>query len=149
MPVSTEHRARVEELVADYRRSRERVAELKAELATLEETVSSERATVSVTVGSGGALRDLWLSDRAYQQHRPAELAELILRLAGTAAERAARRADEVVAEALPPGSDPAALRGRPPEIPVATAGRRSTRPAGDEDAEEPEEHHQRSWLRD
>ncbi|NYH79359.1 DNA-binding protein YbaB [Actinopolyspora biskrensis] len=152
--MAVEDRARVEELVAEYRRSRERTSALRGELESMEETVTSERGAVSVTVGSGGSLRDLRLSEQAYQQHRPAELAELIVRLSGTAADRVARRAEAAVTEVLPAGADPAALcggrrTGAGEEFP------RSSPPTGSEegspaetDEEEEEPYERRGWLR-
>ncbi|SDQ86618.1 YbaB/EbfC family nucleoid-associated protein [Actinopolyspora saharensis] len=156
MSVAVEDRARVEELVAEYRRSRERTSALRDELEAMEETVTSERGAVSVTVGSAGALRDLRLSEQAYQQHRPAELAELIVRLSGTAADRVARRAEEAVSEVLPAGADPVALCGgrrqgddeqasRSAPSTGATAGSAA---GDDEQWDEEEPYEQCGWLR-
>ncbi|SDO90872.1 YbaB/EbfC DNA-binding family protein [Actinopolyspora xinjiangensis] len=151
-----DHRAQVDEMIADYRRSRQRLSEVGDELAAIEETVGDERGTVSVTVGSGGALRRLWLSEQAYRTHRPEELGRLIVRLSGTATERVAERTDAVLATVLPSGSDPAAFRAEvaPPPVTGVSVPRGSgradndpeTSPAEPEQEESPEP---RSWLRD
>ncbi|WP_245560159.1 YbaB/EbfC family nucleoid-associated protein [Actinopolyspora halophila] len=152
--MAVEDRARVEELVAEYRRSRERTSALRGELEAMEETATSERGAVSVTVGSEGALRDLRLSEQAYQQHRPAELAELIVRLSGAAADRAARRAEAAVTEVLPAGADPVALCGgrrvaegsSPAGSPSAGSKEGAAVETDEWDEEEPYE--QRGWSR-
>ncbi|MGJ7908809.1 YbaB/EbfC family nucleoid-associated protein [Actinopolyspora sp. H202] len=107
----TDHRAQVEEMIADYRRSSQRLSEVDDELATIEETVGDDRGEVSVTVGSGGALRRVWLAEQVYRTHSPDELGRLIVRLSATATARIAERTDAVLATVLPSGSDPAALR--------------------------------------
>lgn len=106
----SDHRAEVEDLLADYRRSRERLAATREELSAITETASAEG--VRVTVGPQGALRDLVLADDAYQRHRPDQLAALIVRLTSDAARSAARRAADVLAEVLPEDADPALLLG-------------------------------------
>ncbi|WP_139235145.1 YbaB/EbfC family nucleoid-associated protein [Actinopolyspora lacussalsi] len=107
----TDHRTQVEEMIADYRRSSQRLSEVDEELASIEETAGDERGDVSVTVGSGGALRRVWLAEQVYRTHSPDELGRLIVRLSATATARIAERTDAVLATVLPSGSDPAALR--------------------------------------
>ncbi|HEY8373586.1 MAG TPA: YbaB/EbfC family nucleoid-associated protein [Pseudonocardiaceae bacterium] len=137
----SDHRDQVEQLLADYRRSREQLGDVHRALIMIRETARSADGTVSATVGSRGELVDLTIEDTAYQRHRPAELARLVVQVAAAAARSAAGRVEHVLGEALPQGVDPrAVLAGTadlaPEEIaPPAVA-------AEAEDEGEP-----RSWL--
>ncbi|MCP2260433.1 YbaB/EbfC DNA-binding family protein [Streptoalloteichus tenebrarius] len=152
--MSTDHHAQVEELLASYRRDRERLASVHRALATVRESATSEDGAVTATVGPGGALVDLTLSDDAYRRHRPDALARLVVRLVGTAAAAAAARAERTVAEVLPPGADPAAVLAgtgdlrpeelRPEELAPASSGRHRAPDADDEPDNE-----DRTWLQD
>lgn len=106
----TDHRAQVEELLADYRRSREQLAAVHRALAAVSESASSEDGAVTATVGPQGALTALVIEDTAYRRYRPDELADLIVRVTSAASAKAGRAAGEVVAPVLPPGADPEAL---------------------------------------
>ncbi len=105
-----DHRAQVEDLLAGYRRSREQLGAVHRELATVQETVTSDDGVVTVTVSATGALVDLTIAENAYRQLRPVELAALIVRATAVATARAARTAGAVLAPVLPPDSDPEAL---------------------------------------
>lgn len=105
-----DHRAQVEELLADYRRSREQLGSVQRALAEVRASATSADGTVTATVDAQGRLAGLVLADTAYVRHRPPELAELIVRTAGHAVARAARAASDVIAPLLPAGTDPAAL---------------------------------------
>lgn len=128
----TDHRAQVEEMLAEYRRSRDRLASVQRELATIEETAASADRTVRVTVGSQGALSDVRLTDDAYRRHSPSELAALIVRLSGEAARAASERARAVLEPALPAGTDPAAVLDGRADLPPAEPDGAST-PAAEE----------------
>jgi DNA-binding protein YbaB len=108
--VVADHRAQVEDLLAGYRRSREQLGAVHRELATVQETVTSDDGMVTVTVSATGALVDLTIAENAYRQLRPVELAALIVRATAVATARAARTAGAVLAPVLPPDSDPEAL---------------------------------------
>lgn len=110
--MSTDHRAQVEELMADYRRSRERLAETHRDLASIAETAHSEDGRVQVVVGPQGVLREVVLADDVYERQRPAQLAATIVQLTAVAAQAAASRAADVLAEVLPMGTDPELLLG-------------------------------------
>jgi len=56
-----DHRAQVEEMLADYRRSREQLASVQRELAAVSGRASSPDGTVDATVGPGGKLVGLIL----------------------------------------------------------------------------------------
>ncbi len=145
-----DHRAQVEELLAEYRRGRERLQAVQEELATLTETVRSADGTVTVTVGAQGALRNLVLSESAYQRYRPDQLAAVVMRLSEQAASTVAARAQEVLQPVLPSGTDPASVwEGRAGLDPVAVANDAAmnrTEPAPDDDHED---EGSGSWLED
>lgn len=106
----SEHRAQVEELVADYRRSRDELASVQRELSAVTASASDPERLISVTVGPRGTLTELAISDEAYRRYRPAELADQIVRVAAAASVRALSAAGEVMVPALPSGTDPQAL---------------------------------------
>jgi DNA-binding protein YbaB len=105
-----DHRAQVEELLADYRRSREQLASVQRELAAVSGRASSPDGTVTATVGSGGKLTALELSELAYRRHRPEQLAELIVQTVAAAAASAAEDTYQTLSTVLPASADPAAL---------------------------------------
>lgn len=127
--MTADHRAQVEDLLADYRRSREQLASVHQRLATISESVTSPDGLVTATAGPGGTLTALSIAEHAYRAHRPADLAKLIVATAAQAAVRAEKRAAEVMVPVLPVATDPdALLRGTvdlaPAELvaPVAVA---------------------------
>src|SRR5690606_24121218 len=95
--VVTEHRAQVEELLADYRRSREQLAVVHRQLASVSASASSADGLVTATVGARGVLTDLVIDNAAYERYRPAELAAHIVRAAREAAVEAFNGAEEVL----------------------------------------------------
>ncbi|WP_158893800.1 YbaB/EbfC family nucleoid-associated protein [Amycolatopsis anabasis] len=106
----TEHRAQVDELLADYRRSRDSLAAVQRELAAISASASSDDELVTATVGPRGTLTSLTIRDEAYRRYQPAELAAEIVRVTAAATVRALTGAGEVLAPALPRGTDPQAL---------------------------------------
>ena len=106
----TDHHADAEQLLAEYRRSREQLAAVHRALATLSVSESSQDGAITVTVGAQGTLTDLRIHEDTYRHYRPQRLADTVLRLAKAAAEEAAVRAARVIEPVLPPGVDPAAL---------------------------------------
>jgi len=106
----TDHQAEVERLLAEYRRSREQLAAVRRALAEIAVSQTSDDGTVTATVDTRGALTGLRIEPDAYRRYRPADLAALIVRLATTAAEQAAARAQRALEPVLPPGADPAAV---------------------------------------
>lgn len=148
--MTTDHRAQVDELLADYRRSRDQLASVQRDLARISGSATSPDGSVTAVVDAKGALTDLELGDHAYRQ-RPAQLAALIVRTTREAAAKAAEGAYRALSPVLPAGTDPEALlRGtadlRPEEIGVdetraPEAARRRPAVVDDEDFE------QREWL--
>lgn len=108
--MEADHRAQVEELLADYRRSREQLSTVHRKLATLQASATSEDGLVTVTVGSQGQLTELVIVESAYRKLRPHELAASIVALTGKAAAKVSRAAGEAMAPVLPPDTDPEAL---------------------------------------
>lgn len=106
----TDHQARVDEFLADYRRSREHLACVHQELGAISASASSADGSVTATVGPRGTLTGLHITDDAYQRYRPAELAKEIVRVTAVATVQALSDASEVLAPALPAGTDPQAL---------------------------------------
>ncbi len=143
-----DHRAQVEELLADYRRSREQLASVQRELAAVSARASSPDGTVTAIVGSGGKLVELELSEVAYRRHRPEQLAELIVRTVEAAAAIAAEDTYKTLSAVLPAAADPAALvAGTADLTPAEYEPRVAQQPArrrvdDDEDNEQRE-----SWL--
>jgi DNA-binding protein YbaB len=139
--VVVDHRAQVEELLADYRRSREQLGSMQKALAAITESVTSDDGLVTVTVGAQGTLTGLTISDHAYQRLRPSELARLIVHTAGTAAARSANTAHRTVSPLLPQATDPAALLAGRADLRMEEIT--PDRPAEDDD----ESYEDRSWL--
>lgn len=106
----TEHQAQVDELLADYRRSRDRLAGVHRELASVTASAADPDGLITVTVGPRGTLTGLVIDEGAYRKYRPAELAEQIVRATASATVRALGQTAEVLAPALPAGTDPQAL---------------------------------------
>jgi DNA-binding protein YbaB len=148
----TDHRDQVEELLADYRRSREQLADVQRTLATVRESISSEDGAVTATIGAGGALTGLVIVDAAYRRYQPTELADLIVRTVQKAAAAAAESTNRALTPVLPAGADPDAVVAgtadltpeeyAPPE-PEAPAPRNRPRPDDSHD----DDFEQRSWM--
>lgn len=108
--MATDHQAQVDELLADYRRSRDQLASVHQALASVRASATSSDGLVTATVGPDGVLVDLEFADVAYRNYRPERLAALVVEATVAAAAKAARRANDLVAPVLPAGTDPAAL---------------------------------------
>jgi hypothetical protein len=104
------HSDQVEELLADYRRTREQLASVHKTLLSIKESVTSQDGLITATVGPHGNLLGLVIAEAAYQRYRAAELAREVLRTVTAASGRAAERANATLLPVLPPDSDPAAL---------------------------------------
>jgi DNA-binding protein YbaB len=148
--VTTDHRAQVDELLADYRRSRDQLASVQRDLARISGSATSPDGSVTAVVDAKGTLTDLELGDHAYRL-RPAQLAELIVRTTREAAAEAAEGAYRTLSPVLPAGTDPEALlRGtadlRPDE--VRADGTQAPEPARRRPAAvDDEDFEQREWL--
>jgi DNA-binding protein YbaB len=144
--VPVDHQAEVDQMMADYRRSREQLVAVQRGLAAIRETATSHDELVTVTVGPRGTLVDLVIDDRAYQRLRPSELAELIVRTTDVAVAGATKRMHDQLTPVLPAGADPeAVLSGRADltDAEVAPAPETVRRPREDDSFEH------RNWLAD
>lgn len=147
-----DHRAQVEELLADYRRSREQLASVQRELAAVSGRASSPDGTVAAVVGAGGKLLGLELSELAYRRHRPEQLAELIVRTVAEAAASAAEDTYQTLSAVLPASADPAALVAGTADLTPAEYADDETLDLGQQPArrrvDDDEDNEQReSWL--
>jgi DNA-binding protein YbaB len=112
--VALDHQAQVDQLMAEYRRSREQLVSVQRGLAAVTASATSHDELVTVTVGVHGTLTGLVIEQDAYRRYRPGELAELIVRTTEVAVARVVRRMHEELAPVLPSGADPdAILKGR------------------------------------
>jgi DNA-binding protein YbaB len=152
--VPTDHQAQVDELLADYRRSREQLASVQRSLVSIRESASSDDGSVTATVGPQGVLAELAIAEGAYRRHRPSELAKLIVQATKDAAGKAAARAQEALVPVLPPDADPEALLAgradlRQDEIAPEPPGADEVAPAAQrgKHADHDESFEHRSWL--
>ncbi len=64
----TDHREEVEQLLAEYRRSREQLAGVQQRITAISESASSDDGLITATVGGRGVLTDLTIADGAYER---------------------------------------------------------------------------------
>ncbi|MEU3275221.1 YbaB/EbfC family nucleoid-associated protein [Saccharomonospora sp. NPDC006951] len=136
----TDHRAQVDALLADYHRSREQLASVQRELAAFSESASSADGMVTATVGARGTLTGLVIADEAYERYRPAELAAHIVEAATVAGGKAVAGAGDLLAPALPEGTDARALL-------LGAAGLEGREPGEPGLADDDESFEDQSWL--
>lgn len=141
----TTHRAQVEELLADYHRSREQLASVHCRLGAVSATESSDDGLVTATVSARGVLTGLVIADSAYERYRPAELAAQIVRVAGAATVTAFTDASELLTPVLPSGTDPQALLLGTADLAASDVAPEATA----EDAADAEEFADHNWLDD
>ena len=146
------HSEQVEAMLADYRRTREQLADVHKALLAITESVTNPDGLVTATVGPQGNLINLVISDAAYQRYRAAELAREVVRTTAAAAARAAQRANATLRPVLPADADPAALlAGRAdlradeilPESQNPPTPPRATRPPRDDE----DDYEEQSWM--
>lgn len=141
--MEADHRAQVEELLAEYRRSREQLGEVHRKLAGISASASSEDGLVTATVGANGQLVGLVIVESAYRKLRAHELAQCVVALTAEAAAKAARAAGEVIAPVLPRDADPdALLRG------TADLTRSELKPVAPDAVDSEETFEDLSWMR-
>jgi DNA-binding protein YbaB len=139
--VTSDHQAQVDELLAEYRRSREQLASMQKSLAAINESVTSADGLVKATVGAHGTLTELVIADVAYVRLSPSDLAKLIVRTTAAAATKASETANQTVSPLLPVQTDPAALlAGRADLTPAELA------PAGPKRADD-DSFEDMSWM--
>lgn len=139
----TEYRARVDELLAEHRRSREHLATVHQQLAAISASASSDDGSVTATVGPRGTLTGLTITDDAYRTYQPSELAAQILRATAAASAAALADASEVIAPALPPDTDPQAVLLGTGDLAPREPEPAAVRPSGEDE----DDFDERSWL--
>ncbi|WP_166463046.1 YbaB/EbfC family nucleoid-associated protein [Amycolatopsis acidicola] len=95
-------RERLNRMVADVNSDHERYVAVRAGIEKAEATESTDGGAITVTVGSGGELRDLKLTDRALQLGA-ARLGAQVVAATKRAQARIADRVQEIVDEHVPP----------------------------------------------
>jgi hypothetical protein len=141
--VEVDHRAQVDELLAEYRRSREQLGAVHRTLATIQESATSADGLVTATVGAHGQLVGLVIVESAYRKLRPHELAQRIVELTAAATAKVTRAASEAIAPVLPRGTDPEALlRG------TADLTRSELQPVRPDAVDSDETFEDLSWMR-
>lgn len=143
----TDHRARVDDLLAEYRRSREHLATVHQRLGEISATASNADTSITVTVGPRGSVTGLSISDEAFRRYRPSELAEEIVRLAASASDRALVDAGNVLAPALPAGTDPHALLRGTADLEPAELTPAADAPAASAESEEDDDFESTNWV--
>lgn len=118
--MATNHRDEVERLLADYRRSREQLASVHRALRSITESATSDDGLVTATVDAAGTLCGLVVAEEAYRRLRPADLADLVVRVTRRAAARAGEQARQALAPVLPQDADPAAALAGSADLPPA-----------------------------
>jgi DNA-binding protein YbaB len=96
----------IENLRAEQRRRFEELGKTQDQLRALSHTVVAPRRVVSVTVGHGGAVKDIKFPNGAYKNLAPAELASVVLKTIKDAQDQVALEAADIIAPTLPPGMD-------------------------------------------
>lgn len=97
-PDETERR--LEEWAAQFAAKADRYQEMQARLSTISATEESPDGAVRVTVDSAGLLTGLELTDHA-AQHRPPQLAALIMEVVRLAQSRLPNRVEQVMQETV------------------------------------------------
>jgi YbaB/EbfC DNA-binding family len=103
-------RARLDELLGDYDRLRQSLADAQRRIRVLKGTASSSDGSVKAAVDFRGRLTGLEIEPRAYRRFSPSQLAEEIRRLADQAAAQVTGEMAEVMAPFLPAGLSYASL---------------------------------------
>jgi DNA-binding protein YbaB len=83
-----EYKLKIDELTAQYTKSREDALASHQRLQEVSETVTSKKGLVTVTVGAQGEIRSLTLNNRTYRDMAPAELSHVIVDTLKTARKR-------------------------------------------------------------
>lgn len=119
-----EHRARVDEMVAGYRRSKEEVDSVYQRLTGITASAASSDDGVTSTVSSRGTLIDLVIDERAYRRYTPAQLAEQIILTTASASSTVFDRASALFAPLLPHYRDSEPNAPEPPLASIAAVTR-------------------------
>ncbi len=104
----------IEELLDQYRKQREEVAEMQRQLAETTATATSPKKAVKVTVGAQGEVTAIEFPTAAFRRMPPKELADTLLTTIQEARAKALEKTNEVVSARLPEGvTMPDLLQGK------------------------------------
>lgn len=103
----TGYEQQMEEALAQYQRRRVELAEFQSNVAEVSVTVTAPRKVVTVTIGSGGVIKDVKFPTTAYKNLSGPELAKVLLKTIEDARAQALDQIADLLAPMLPPGLDP------------------------------------------
>ncbi len=96
----------VEQLMADYHRQLDQLAEHQRKMSEVTATATSPRKQVSVTLGAQGQMVDLRFPNDAYRDMAPMELANLITETFNAARAQVMKQQRELMMANAPAGMD-------------------------------------------
>jgi len=96
----------VEQMMADYHRQLDKLAEHQRKMSEITATATSPRKQVSVTLGAQGQLLELKFPNDAYRDMAPMELANLIAETFGAARVQVMKQQRELMMANAPTGVD-------------------------------------------
>jgi DNA-binding protein YbaB len=102
--MTTPYDQQVEELLDQYRKQREEMAEMQRQLDDTTATVTAPKQVVKVTVGAQGQVNAIEFPTSAYRRLPPKELADTLLNTIQQARAKALEKTNELVSARLPAG---------------------------------------------
>jgi DNA-binding protein YbaB len=96
----------VEKMMADYHRQLEQISEHQRKMQEISATATSQRKSVSVTLGAQGQLVELKFPTDAYRDMAPAELANVITEVFAAARNEVLKQQRELMMANAPMGLD-------------------------------------------
>lgn len=94
----------IEELLGQYRKQREEIADMQRQLAETTATVTAPKQVVKVTVGAQGEVSAIEFPTSAFRRMPPKELADTLLTTIQQARAKALEKTAELVSARLPAG---------------------------------------------
>jgi DNA-binding protein YbaB len=104
--MSSQYDEAVEQLMADYHRQLDQLAEHQRRMSEITATATSQRRSVSVTLGAQGQLIELKFPTDAYRDMAPAELANVIAEVFAAARTQVLKQQRELMTANAPMGMD-------------------------------------------
>jgi DNA-binding protein YbaB len=102
--MTTPYDQQIEELLDQYRKQREEIAETRRQLDESTATVTAPKQVVKVTVGAQGEVRAIEFPTAAFRRMPPKELANTLLTTIQQARVKALEKTGELVSTRLPAG---------------------------------------------
>lgn len=94
----------IEELLEEYRKQREGIAEMQRQLEEATATATAPKKTVKVTVGAQGEVKAIEFPTAAFRRMPPKELADTLVATIQQARAKAIEKTSELVSARLPAG---------------------------------------------